>query len=139
MVKKQQVGHAFSDHVFEERIKRKRGFSSSGFNHLIHFVPLVVLCIVFVLLAMRLFTLQIVRASYYSKLSDANRIRTVLIQAPRGIILDRDGNALVRNVPAFNILKDSKVEWLDRDDALKRVTKGENVFATIKLTEKLSS
>ncbi len=132
MVKKQQVGHAFSDHVFEERIKRKRGFSSSGFNHLIHFVPLVVLCIVFVLLAMRLFTLQIVRASYYSKLSDANRIRTVLIQAPRGIILDRDGNALVRNVPAFNILKDSKVEWLDRDDALKRVTKGENVFATIK-------
>ncbi len=132
MRKKRDVGFAFSDHVFEERIKRKRNFSNSSFGGILRLIPIVVLLIIFSLLVMRLFTLQVVRASYYSRLSDENRIRTILIPAPRGIILDRNGNALVRNVPAFNILKDNKVVWLDQDDALKRLAKGENVFATVK-------
>lgn len=132
MRKKRDVGFAFSDHVFEERIRRKRNFSGSSFGGVLRLIPMVVLLIIFSLLIMRLFTLQIVRASYYSRLSDENRIRTILIPAPRGIILDRNGNALVRNVPAFNILKDNKVVWLDQDDALKRLAKGENVFATVK-------
>lgn len=132
MRKKGTVGHAFSEHVYEERIKRRRSFSNSNFRGFYQFIPLLILCLVFALLVMRLFTLQIVRASYYSRLSDENRIRTVLIPAPRGIIFDRNGNALVRNIPAFGILKDNKVEWLDQNEALKRVTKGENILAIVK-------
>ncbi len=132
MRRKVAIGHAFSEHVYEERIKRRRGFSNSNFQGFFRFVPLLILCLVFALLVMRLFTLQVVRASYYSRLSDENRIRTVLIPAPRGIIFDRSGNALVRNIPAFGVLKNNKVEWLDRDEALKRVTKGEGVLAIVK-------
>jgi penicillin-binding protein 2 len=131
MNQKHSVGHAFSDHVFEERLRRKKGFTNPHYG-LYRFIPLLILCLVFVLLAMRLFTLQIVRASYYSRLSDANRIRTVLIPAPRGIIFDRNGNALVRNIPAFGILQNNKIEWLNREDAMKKVTKGQNVLAIVK-------
>lgn len=132
MNKKRSVGHAFSDHVFEERQSKRHGSSNSSFRELFRFIPLLFLCLTFVLLVLRLFTLQVVRASYYSRLSDANRIRTILIPAPRGIIFDRNGNALVRNIPAFGILKNNKVDWLDRDTALKKVTNGENVLAVVK-------
>lgn len=132
MKRKGAIGHAFSEHVYEERIKRRRGFSNSNFQGYFRIIPLLILSLVFALLVMRLFTLQIVRASYYSRLSDENRIRTVLIPAPRGIIFDRNGNALVRNIPAFGVLKNNKVEWLDRDEALKKVTKGEGVLAIVK-------
>lgn len=132
MPKNNSVGHAFSDHVFEERLKRKKDFMRSDFSGFFHIIPLLILCIVFVVMIMRLFTLQIVRADYYSKLSDANRIRTIVIPAPRGIIQDRNGIALVRNVPAFSVLKDKKIDWLTQDEALKKLAKGENVYATIK-------
>lgn len=132
MRKKGVVGHAFSDHVFEERVKRKKGFSGSQLEGLYNFIPLLILCVVFALLAMRLFTLQIVRASYYSRLSDANRIRTELISAPRGIIFDKNGEALVRNIPAFGTIKNNKIEWLDRDQALKMAANGTSVLAIIK-------
>lgn len=132
MLQKKTVGHAFSDHVFEERVKRRRNNSSFRGHGLYGHIPLVILCIVFVLLSMRLFTLQIVRSSYYSRLSDENRIRTVLIPAPRGIIFDRNSKALVRNMPAFSILKDKKVVWLEKDDALKRISRGESVISTVK-------
>ncbi|MDO8270286.1 MAG: penicillin-binding protein 2 [Candidatus Levybacteria bacterium] len=132
MIKKRNVGHAFSDHVFEERIKRKRGFSNTNFSGVLRLFPLLILCVVFIFLVLRLFTLQVVRASYYSRLSDENRIRTILLPAPRGIILDRQGNALVRNTPAFSILRNNKIEWLGQDEALSRVSKGESILATVK-------
>lgn len=133
---RRSVGLAFSDHVFEEKIKRRRGFSGSTSEVLLRFVPIIFLIIAFIALSLRLFTLQIVRASYYSRLSDENRIRTVLIPAPRGIIFDRNGIALVRNTPSFSKLvkdgksKNKKIEWFNRDEALKRIAKGENIIAT---------
>lgn len=130
--RRKSVGHAFSDHVFEEHLKRKRGFSGSNLEGFGRLIPLLILCLVFALLAMRLFTLQIVRASYYSRLSDANRIRTELIAAPRGIIFDRNGEALVRNIPAFGIVKNNKVEWLEQDVALKMASNGTSVLAIVK-------
>ena len=132
MRRKGMVGHAFTDHVFEERVRKRKGWGVPGGYGFKMIIPYLILGLVFILLAMRLFTLQIVRASYYSRLSDENRIRTLIIPAPRGIILDRNGNALVRNVPAFNVLKNGKVEWLEQDDALRRVAKGELVYATVK-------
>lgn len=130
---KRNIGHAFSEHIYEERIKHKRGYSLSPSSEYFKFIPVIILVCVFLLLSMRLFTLQVVRASYYSRLSDENRIRTQVLPAPRGIIFDRNGNALVRNIPAFSILKDGKkVEWIEKDDALKRIAKGENVISTVK-------
>lgn len=132
MNKKKSIGHAFSDHVYEEKIKFKRHSSPISARGFRTFLPLFILICIFILLVLRLFTLEIVRASYYSKLSDANRIRTEIIPAPRGIIFDRNGNALVRNIPAFSILKNNKVVWLDQDQALKQIANGENVISTVK-------
>jgi penicillin-binding protein 2 len=51
----------------------------------------------------RLWYLQIVRGSFFRDRSENNRLRTVFIPSPRGVIADRHGEALVRNRPSFNI------------------------------------
>ncbi len=131
MIKK-SVGHAFSDHVFEEHFKRRRGFGGSTSKPVLRVAPLIILVVIFGILLTRLFTLQIVRASYYSRLSDENRIRTELIPAPRGIIFDRNNEALVRNTPAFTILQGKELIWLSKDEALKRIADKEPVISTVK-------
>jgi penicillin-binding protein 2 len=52
----------------------------------------------------RLFILQILEGADYQALADKNRFITVSIPAPRGIIYDRNGSQLVRNVPSFNVM-----------------------------------
>jgi len=49
----------------------------------------------------RLLQLQIVQGSNYKLLSEGNRIRTQIIDAPRGLIYDRNETLLVTNVPSF--------------------------------------
>jgi penicillin-binding protein 2 len=51
----------------------------------------------------RLFYLQVLKYEYYSTLSQGNRIRTEPIPPSRGLILDRHGVVLADNQPAFNI------------------------------------
>lgn len=58
----------------------------------------------FALLAARVFYLQIARGGYYSELSRENRVRAIVIKAPRGIIYDRNGKKLVNNVPSFDLI-----------------------------------
>lgn len=48
--------------------------------------------------------LQIFKYSYFSKISEANRIKTVVLEASRGIIFDRNGRQLVFNEPAFDVV-----------------------------------
>lgn len=57
----------------------------------------IILIVIFCVLAVRLFELQIIRGSYYKELADGNRIRKVVIKAPRGEILARGGEYLARN------------------------------------------
>ena len=47
--------------------------------------------------------LQIAKGEYYTALSEGNRIRVQKILPKRGIIYDRNGKQLVRNVPSFSI------------------------------------
>jgi len=47
--------------------------------------------------------LQVHRGRYYLELADKNRTRTVALRAPRGPLLDRQGQILVRNRPSFNV------------------------------------
>ena len=65
-------------------------------------ILLVVILIVAVLiLIIRLFYLTIIQGARFQHLSQENRTREVVIPAPRGVIYDRDGTALTRNIPAF--------------------------------------
>jgi penicillin-binding protein 2 len=65
----------------------------------------VVFCVVaaFALLGIRLFHLQILGGEEYRRLSETNCIRLESIDAPRGLIFDRNGELLVDNRPAFDV------------------------------------
>src|SRR5262249_23538861 len=49
----------------------------------------------------RLFLLQVIRHDYYAELSQGNRVRTEPIPAARGLILDRHGDVVAGNQPAY--------------------------------------
>lgn len=51
----------------------------------------------------RLWYLQIVRGNFFRDRSENNRLRTIFIPAPRGVIHDRNGEPLVSNRPSFNV------------------------------------
>ena len=73
----------------------------------------VMYCVVaaFAILVVRLFYLQIIEGQEYRRLSENNSIRLQSVDAPRGLILDRNGRLLVDNRPSFDlniILKDAK-------------------------------
>jgi len=54
-------------------------------------------------LLLRLWYLQILEGNRYLALSTNNRLRVRPVEAPRGYILDRNGNALVENRPTFDL------------------------------------
>jgi penicillin-binding protein 2 len=51
----------------------------------------------------RLFLLQVLRHDYYAELSQGNRVRTEPIPAARGLILDRHGEVVAGNQPAYQL------------------------------------
>ena len=57
----------------------------------------------FALLALQLANIQVVNGEYYKRAADQNRFRLASTDALRGIIYDRGGKILVRNVPSFNV------------------------------------
>jgi len=54
-------------------------------------------------LVVRLWQLQVVGIEKYRLKADRNRFRLVTIDAPRGVIYDRYGQVLVRNIPSFTV------------------------------------
>lgn len=64
-----------------------------------------VLClgIGFLILLLRLWYLQILEGDRYFALSTNNRLRVRPVEAPRGFILDRNGEILVENRPTFDL------------------------------------
>ncbi len=61
------------------------------------------LILVFGLYLIRLWQLQFLQRGYYVAEAEEQRIEVVYISPPRGVIFDRNGELLVRNVPAYNI------------------------------------
>ena len=59
---------------------------------------------IFLVLAWRLWDLQVLSSEKYASLAENNRIRKVKILAPRGKILDREGRIIVDNYPSFSAL-----------------------------------
>ena len=119
---------------------------SEKISIIIYFVILV-----FLLLLMRLWQLQILQGSEYRKLSEANRLRIIAIPSPRGIIFDRNGMPLVKNSPYYcaSLIPDefdkskanllSKVLNIPYEEILEKLDKnGLSHFAPIRLKEGLS-
>jgi penicillin-binding protein 2 len=61
----------------------------------------VVVAVLLVALLSRLWYLQVLAADHYGDLAEGNRVRQVVLQAPRGRILDRKGRVLVQNRAAW--------------------------------------
>jgi penicillin-binding protein 2 len=57
----------------------------------------------FAALLLRLWALQVLSGSQYAAKAQANQVRTVKVQAPRGAILDRSGHILVSNEPVTSV------------------------------------
>jgi penicillin-binding protein 2 len=57
----------------------------------------------FAALFMRLWALQVLAGSHYAAQAQANQVRTVRVQAPRGPIVDRHGRLLVTNQPVTSV------------------------------------
>jgi penicillin-binding protein 2 len=57
----------------------------------------------FIVFTLRLFFLQVIMGKEYLALAENNRTQLVYIPSSRGVIYDRNGVLLARNMPAFNI------------------------------------
>ncbi|MDR2709096.1 MAG: penicillin-binding protein 2 [Elusimicrobiota bacterium] len=64
----------------------------------------VIFIILFLLLSVRLFYLQVLRGDYYRRISEQQRIFSVNEQAPRGIIYGADGSMLVQNTLTYSVV-----------------------------------
>jgi penicillin-binding protein 2 len=80
------------DHQYEQHFFLQRTFVAA----------FVIAALTLVLLG-RLVLLQIVRYDHYLDLAQGNRARKVPIPAPRGLILDRNGNVLAENQTSFQL------------------------------------
>jgi len=60
--------------------------------------------LLFAILLLRLFHLQITTGDDYTKESDDNIFTRKRLKAPRGLVLDRDGEVLARNRAAYSIM-----------------------------------
>jgi penicillin-binding protein 2 len=60
--------------------------------------------IVFIIYLVRLFNLQVIQYEDWLAQSDENRTHEINLQAPRGIIYDRNGIVLAQNIPSYNIV-----------------------------------
>ena len=63
----------------------------------------VIILFIFAVFARRLWYFQFARGEYYRERADRQSQRAVTIPAARGIIYDRNGTSLVRNVPGFDV------------------------------------
>ncbi|HUD43999.1 MAG TPA: penicillin-binding transpeptidase domain-containing protein [Patescibacteria group bacterium] len=121
--------YTFVEHIRTEKRSHKHNYFSDRLLPYREFLLLLVLCLGIGLLAVKLITTQLFQGSYYRTLAESNRIRTTIIQAPRGIIFDRNGVPLVYNTPGFSELVNNKITFLPQDQALEDLAKGKQNIA----------
>ncbi len=80
------------DHWAEQRLFERRALAAAF-----------VIAALTLLLIGRLVVLQVIRYDYYAELSQGNRVRVEPLPAQRSLILDRNGQVLVENRPAFQL------------------------------------
>jgi penicillin-binding protein 2 len=106
------LGNAFSDSVVSQSKRTMRTGNAlrrawwQGAGRLL--ILNILLWIGFFVLIGRLFQLTVVEGHRLRALADDNRTRELVRHAPRGIIYDRVGQALVKNIPQYRILSPCK-------------------------------
>jgi len=85
-------GVTIKDHWSEQRIFDQRSLVAG-----------VVIVTLTAILIARLFLLQVIRHDYYTDLSQGNRVRIEPVPAARGLILDRNGEVIASNQPAYQL------------------------------------
>ncbi|MBI2314592.1 penicillin-binding protein 2 [Candidatus Daviesbacteria bacterium] len=116
-------------HPGQERLYQKSSWRVAFF---------IISCLVlFFIIFLRLFHLQIVQGRTNKELADNNRIQVKLIHAPRGVIFDRNGIVLAANSPAFRITTKasgvSKSRFVTREQALEWEVKNDPRLADLEV------
>ena len=62
-----------------------------------------IVLLAFAAVAIKLWDLQIVSADKYQQSADRNQYRLLPVAAPRGVLYDRMGRLLVKNIPSFTV------------------------------------
>ena len=83
-----------------------------------------IIIVSFVFLVFRVGYLQFVRGDYYYQLSEGNRTSLRPISAPRGKMLDRNGEIVVANTLAYNLffLPNEVPPELSREEVFRKIT-----------------
>ena len=80
------------------------------------------ICLIFSVTVGRLFWIQIIRGSYYKKLSEENRVKLIANPPIRGRLLDRNGVVLADNKLFYSLAIQprllTKSEWIDLRNSL---------------------
>jgi len=76
----------------------------TGFENWRYRVIYILLGVVFVFFAIRLFDLQIVNGADYKAKAEENRLKEISVQTTRGTIYDRNGYVLAQNVPSYDVV-----------------------------------
>lgn len=80
------------DHVREKRLYTDRAF-----------ITAITVGVMLLGIILRLFWLEVVRHSYYTELSQGNRVRLEALNPDRGLIYDRSGTVIAENTPAYQL------------------------------------
>jgi penicillin-binding protein 2 len=83
--------------------RKKRVSEDDSFVGMRVGVLLIVTFALFAVLGFRLWFLQVLRGDAYVAQASSNRIREVRVEAPRGVVYDRNGKILVENRAGLNV------------------------------------
>ena len=89
----------------------KKFFSSKKIKRLF-----LVFILLLIILFIRAFYLQIIKGNYYRNIAEGNRIKNDIIKANRGLIYDRFGDLLLKNISYFFLYLD--IDKLDNKQEL---------------------
>jgi len=78
--------------------------------------------VLFLLLAVAFWMLQVLQHQKYRERADNNHMRTIELRAPRGVLFDRHGEVLVQNRRAFRIAVVREQSATDLDGVLTRLS-----------------
>jgi len=85
------------------RNKKRRKLSEESLVRIRLAVMRGLIVALFVVLLGQLWKLQIVQGEQYRERAEHNRLRLMPVLGPRGVIYDRYGNLLARNIPSFTV------------------------------------
>lgn len=93
----------------------------------------IAIIVTFAILVFQLAQVQIVQSDVYRREAEQNRFRLIQTDALRGIIYDRTGRILVRNIPSFNVsIVPADLDEEDEDRVLNQLSAILNVpLATV--------